>query len=248
MAEQLVSIAERYGQLESDKSATSDRAEQCAELTLPYAFVEENSTSQSNLNRGYTQGFGAQLVNHLVGKLALTILPPSQPFYRFSPTQEALDAVAQGDPNKKFEIEKILATKEEGVLRGINKSKFRSSLYPALRLAVITGNCIIEKLDEGYKVINLRDYVIKRDFKGQVIEFIIREKLDSEFLTTYKYSNAQYTRKYLGLTQARNLIHTFPYNKLLKDNKVKLARLIQNENYEKFFEFLEDLLKKNTND
>ena len=180
MAEQLVSIAERYGQLESDKSATSDRAEQCAELTLPYAFVEENSTSQSNLNRGYTQGFGAQLVNHLVGKLALTILPPSQPFYRFSPTQEAMDAVAQGDPNKKFEIEKILATKEEGVLRGINKSNFRSSLYPALRLAVITGNCIIEKLDEGYKVINLRDYVIKRDFKGKVVEFIIREKLDNE--------------------------------------------------------------------
>jgi hypothetical protein len=38
-----------------------------------------------------------------------------------------------------------------------------------------------------------------------------REKLDSEFLTTYKYSNAVYTRKYLGLTQVRGIIETFPY-------------------------------------
>ncbi|MFX1489904.1 MAG: N-6 DNA methylase, partial [Promethearchaeota archaeon] len=46
-----------------------------------------------------------------------------------------------------------------------------------------------------------------KDYFNFILEFY-REKLDSEFLTTYKYSNAEYTRKYLGLTQARKLIQT----------------------------------------
>ncbi len=36
----------------------------------------------------------------------------------------------------------------------------------------------------------------------------IRDETDSEFMTTYKYSNSSYTRKYLGLSQARRLIET----------------------------------------
>lgn len=185
MAEKLdISLAELYSSLEGERSATADRAETCADLSLPYAFPKEDIKNSDNLTRGYTQGFMAQLVNNLVGKLALTILPPSQPFYRFAPTQEALDAITKGDENKRFEIEKILAKKEEGVLRYINKSNFRASLYPALRLSIITGNCIIEKVpptkqnkNGSYKVINLRDYVIKRDFQGTITDFVIKEVL-----------------------------------------------------------------------
>jgi hypothetical protein len=54
-----------------------------------------------------------------------------------------------------------------------------------------------------------------------------REKLDSEFLTTYKYSNANYTRKYLGLTQVRKIIETFPYE-LEVVKKKRLKALIEN--------------------
>ena len=170
-------ISERYGQLEGDRKPTVTQAEESAEMTLPYAYPLENVKSQDAWRRGYTQGFCAQLVNHLVGKLALTILPPSQPFYRLSASQEAMEAVSQGNPEAKFEIEKILATKEEAVLRSINKSNLRASLYPALRLAVITGNCMLEKLENGYRVINLREFVVKRDFKGEILEFIIKETL-----------------------------------------------------------------------
>lgn len=37
----------------------------------------------------------------------------------------------------------------------------------------------------------------------------LRKQTDSEFMTTYKYSRAKYTRKYLGLKQAKKLIQTF---------------------------------------
>jgi len=65
-----------------------------------------------------------------------------------------------------------------------------------------------------------------------------REKLDSEFLTTYKYSDAEYTRKYLGLTQVRRLIHTFPFSEKNDDFKKKLNDLIKNKDFNGILEFL----------
>jgi len=176
-----MSIEEDYKKLTTDRTSYEDRAEECATLTLPYTFPDENLKGQDNLDREFVQGFGAMLVNHFVGKLALTILPPSQPFFRLTASQEAMDAVTQGNPDAIYEVEKILAQKEEAVLRGINKSDFRASLYPSLRQSVVTGNCIIEKIDEGgYKVHGLRSYVIKRDHKGKIIRLIIEEKMAYE--------------------------------------------------------------------
>lgn len=49
---------------------------------------------------------------------------------------------------------------------------------------------------------------IKNLFNNTLNRF--RETTDSEFMTTYKYSeNAKYTRKYLGLNQAKGLLQTF---------------------------------------
>jgi len=179
MAE-LVSAASRYDELNGERSSVTDRAELCAELTIPYLFREDGASATDDLERKYTQGYGAKLVNHLVGKFALSILPPSQPFYRLSATQEAMEAITQGDEAAAFEIEKVLATQEEGILRYINKSRFRSSLYPALRLAMVTGDSLVEKIvsNGSYRVFNMRNYVIKRDAAGNILDLIIKEVLD----------------------------------------------------------------------
>lgn len=184
MAEQEETLASRYTQLEDGKSSTSDRAELCAKMTIPYAYMEEDSSSQDDLQRNYTQGFGASLVNHLVGKLALSILPASQPFYRLAASREAMFNITQGKEDAAYMVEKELANKEGDILKYINDSNFRGSLYPSLRLAVVTGNCLIEKLeDDGrFRVINLRNYVVSRDYAGNVVELIIEETLDKETL------------------------------------------------------------------
>jgi len=169
----------RFDELDSDRGSTLDRAELCAKVTIPYLFMEESATAQDDLERGYAQGFGAKLVNHLVGKFALSILPPAQPFYRLSATQEAMSAVSGDNKDAELEIEKMLSEKEEGILRYINKSRFRSTLYPALRLAMVTGDSLIEKLDDNtYRVFKMRDYVIKRDSAGNIIDLIIKETLE----------------------------------------------------------------------
>ncbi|MFX0155917.1 MAG: N-6 DNA methylase [Candidatus Hodarchaeota archaeon] len=65
-----------------------------------------------------------------------------------------------------------------------------------------------------------------------------REKLDSEFLTTYKYSEAEYTRKYLGLTQVRKLIQTFPHSYNNGEFNDNLNYLIEKKEFDKILELL----------
>ncbi|MHA2473125.1 MAG: hypothetical protein ACXAES_07830, partial [Promethearchaeota archaeon] len=47
----------------------------------------------------------------------------------------------------------------------------------------------------------------------------------------YKYSNAEYTRKYLGLTQTRRLIQTFPFKELNKEFRNKLIELVKKKDF-----------------
>ena len=77
---------------------------------------------------------------------------------------------------------------------------------------------------------------ILKDYVNLILNFY-RKKLDSEFMTTYKYSNANYTRKYLGLTQIKGIIQTFPYD-LLQDDQNKLKTLIFEERIEDLMDFL----------
>ncbi len=67
-----------------------------------------------------------------------------------------------------------------------------------------------------------------------------REKLDSEFLTTYKYSNAKYTRKYLGLTYVKRLIETYPYLDFNKEQNETLKNLILNNDVGGILNLLEN--------
>ncbi|MFW9940250.1 MAG: N-6 DNA methylase [Candidatus Thorarchaeota archaeon] len=81
------------------------------------------------------------------------------------------------------------------------------------------------------------------DYFNFILE-TFREKLDSEFLTTYKYSKAVYTRKYLGLTQTRKLIQTFPYKKLNQEIEENFANLIEKRNFNKILELLKTCKKE----
>ena len=87
------------------------------------------------------------------------------------------------------------------------------------------------------------DHGLLKDYFNFMLE-AFREKLDSEFLTTYKYSNAKYTRKYLGLTQVRKLIQTFPYKKLNYEYKKMLFNLIEKKDFDKIILFLETCKKE----
>ena len=68
-------------------------------------------------------------------------------------------------------------------------------------------------------------YLLK-DYFNLVLEYL-RDITDSEFMTTYKYSDSIHVRKYLGLSQVKRLIETFPLydlNKEMQDVFVKAVK------------------------
>lgn len=87
-------------------------------------------------------------------------------------------------------------------------------------------------------MISKEDQLLLKDYFNFIIEYF-RKKLDSEFLTTYKYSNAEYTRKYLGLTQVRKIIETFPILNLNIEEKKKLKELIVKLRFSDIVDFIQ---------
>ena len=86
-------------------------------------------------------------------------------------------------------------------------------------------------------IISVEDQKLLKNYFNFILE-AFRESLDSEFLTTYKYSNAKYTRKYLGLTQARELIETLPIIDLNSINKKLIKDLIDKRDFEEILKSL----------
>jgi len=71
---------------------------------------------------------------------------------------------------------------------------------------------------------------------NKTLEYM-RSRSNSEFLTTYKYSSSNYTRKYLGLSQAKSIIRTYPVFPDMKKNSAfhEAIVLADNTEMEKFF-------------
>jgi hypothetical protein len=84
--------------------------------------------------------------------------------------------------------------------------------------------------------LSIEDQLLLHNYVNYILEYF-RERLDSEFLTTYKYSKAEYTRKYLGLTQVRGLIETFPFE-IEGDIKNELISSLKNNQMNKIVKLL----------
>lgn len=79
--------------------------------------------------------------------------------------------------------------------------------------------------------------ILLKNYFNLILEYF-REKTDSEFMTTYKYSNSEYTRKYLGLLQVKELIETFPILVLKNDELEEFKTLIEKKDVEEIISFV----------
>jgi type I restriction-modification system DNA methylase subunit len=86
------------------------------------------------------------------------------------------------------------------------------------------------------------DLILLKNYFNLMLEYF-RDITDSEFLTTFKYSHSQYVRKYLGLSQTKKLLETFPIHLMSKNIKEVIKILIEQKNVEKIKEILLDLNK-----
>ena len=87
------------------------------------------------------------------------------------------------------------------------------------------------------------DSDLLKDYFNSMLEYF-RDITDSEFLTTFKYSNSDYIRKYFGLSQVKKLIETFPVHLMSKKQKSILRILIEQKNIEGIKDMLYKLSEK----
>ncbi|RMB00046.1 hypothetical protein [Hydrogenothermus marinus] len=82
-------------------------------------------------------------------------------------------------------------------------------------------------------------YIVKHKETQKYLEYFQGINEGYQDMTTYKYSNSEYTRKYLGLSQVKKLIQTFPWLKLTDEERTYLKDLIKNKNVNELISFVE---------
>ncbi|MEW6557028.1 MAG: N-6 DNA methylase [Elusimicrobiota bacterium] len=86
-------------------------------------------------------------------------------------------------------------------------------------------------------ILNCNKQKLLLDYFNILLEYF-RKIDDSEFMTTFKYSEAEYTRKYLGLTKAKHLIQTFPFLELMENQKEEFTKIIKSKDTKELIKFV----------
>ncbi len=174
----------RFDTLDGDRNTILERARQCSSLTIPSVLPPDGHDADTKLETPY-QATGARLVNNLASKLLLTLLPPNTPFFRLIIDTDVKDAIkAQGKQGTKQldEAEAKLIAIEQNILKQIEREALRVPTFTSMKDLIITGNSLNVKTEKGIKSYKLTNYVVVRDFEGNLLECITRETVKKDSL------------------------------------------------------------------
>jgi hypothetical protein len=102
--------------------------------------------------------------------------------YQLHP-QFKLALEAEGQEAKRTEIEKNLAIREQTIMDDVEANNVRTKADQVLRQLIVVGNCLVYLPPKGgMRVFPLNNYVVRRDFVGNVVEIIYLEMLDKATL------------------------------------------------------------------
>ena len=148
---------------------------EAAQLTLPYVFPSEDSSEESLMPTPFNS-VGAAGVNTLASKLLLTLLPPTGVFFRLLPDTDIVADLAEEEVKQ---LDADLATVENDVIEYVNQKALRVPVYEAIKLLEVTGNAMLYKVPKGgIKVFSPYQYVVQRDYVGNILTQCILEKMD----------------------------------------------------------------------
>lgn len=184
----------RYEQLTSERSGFLDRAEACAQLTIPTLFPPEGTSSNHEFKTP-RQSLGARGVNHLANKFLVTLFPPNASFFRL--TVSEADLIKHfGQVPDEGKVEEGLARVERITSGEIETRGFRSPLAETFKLLLVTGNALlyVPRKGNSLRVFRLNTYCVKRDPEGNVLEIVVKESMAPSELP-------QDARKYLAEQQ-----------------------------------------------
>lgn len=172
-----VELKQRFEFLIGERSYLEHRWEDYAGWTLPYLFPHEEYHSTTEMQHDF-QSLGAQCVNHLANKIVMTMFPPARPFFKIEMTPEQ-DAEMQEQGFTPGDIDVFTSRAEKEAMRNAEKIRMRTANITGVKNLIVLGNSLVyypEELGKPAQVYSLRDYVVKRDLSGQIIQIITRDR------------------------------------------------------------------------
>jgi len=164
----------QYEALSVTKDSLDGTWKDCAQLTLPYIFPDSDMDASEQMPTPFNS-LGPSAVNALASKLLLALIPPTGPFFRLMPDEKVLVDV---EPEQLEQLDTELGDLEQAVVEQLNIQGLRVPLYEATKLLIVTGNALLYKVPKGgMKVFSPHQYVVKRDFVGNVTELIVKETM-----------------------------------------------------------------------
>lgn len=175
-------IAGEYNKLTSQRDPYLRRARDVAKITVPYLFPEEGDQSGAALKTPY-QSIGSRGINNIANKLLVALLPPNQPFFRLLPDATQVRRAKAQDPELVSKVEKALGEVERNAMREVESGNLRATTFETLRHLAVGGNALLYVEDATKaRMYPLSQYVVVRDFMGNVIKIILKESMARESL------------------------------------------------------------------
>ena len=175
---------QKFVSLDGQRNGILRRVEQYAKWTIPKVFPDKTYSQDTWALTQDFQSLGAQAVNNLCNRLMLALFAPSRPFFRLAPNAKMKRQMLNSgtSPEEKAKIDNKFSEAEKDAAEVMDKKSVRSRMYDLLKLLIITGNALMILEKDTIRVLSPRNYVVKRNVRGEVMEMVIKESVHKDTL------------------------------------------------------------------
>ena len=170
----------RYAALVPRRQPFLDRAREYSKLSIPTLIPTEGHTGNSDLYEPY-QSLTASLVINLSSRILTALYPPNTKSFRFAVAPELL--LQQGEMKADKDTERGLTLAEDAAQAEIERRGWRQPTNLGLQHLIVAGNVMEQMLpDNSLKLYRLDQYMVVRSPNGEMIEFLVEEKVHPDSL------------------------------------------------------------------
>lgn len=175
-------LSHEYKNMTQDREPYLSKAKEAAKYTIPSLIKDDNNGNQVQTMEQPNQSIGADGVNNLSAKVTLAMLPPNQPFFKFSIDAADLKKIATdtGQETNKFELAVTigLSITEQLLVDYNEQNGDRICLGEAMKHLYVAGNVLLVHVPhQGLKYYPLNRFVVRRDYCGNVLKAITTETI-----------------------------------------------------------------------
>lgn len=175
-------VKSKYDEYSKDRASVITRAESASRLTIPSVFPKGDISDSSALSDCY-QSLGARAVLNLSSKLMQTLFPVNVSFFKLIPDKELEEQILSGEnPDMLDNLNEGLVKLETGIKHEMTRQRVRTPIHEAMKSLIVTGNALLWKDEGSLTMVSLRDYVVKRDNSGNLLDVIVREQVSPRVL------------------------------------------------------------------